>query len=89
VEIFFDVVFVFTLTQLTLVLEVDLSLAGIGRVLLIWSTMITAAVVLATVPIGSVGNAGLHLAAVVAVVVAMLLFDTQQRAGATLHQSAR
>lgn len=36
VEVFFDVVFVFTLTQLTRILEADLSLAGVGRVLLLF-----------------------------------------------------
>jgi hypothetical protein len=36
---------------------------------------VAAAVVLATVPIGTVVNAGLHLAVVVVMVVAMLLVD--------------
>jgi low temperature requirement protein LtrA len=35
-ELFFDLVFVFTLTQLTLVLEHDLSLAGVGRTFLLF-----------------------------------------------------
>jgi low temperature requirement protein LtrA len=39
VELFFDVVFVFTITQLTRVLEKDLSLAGAGRVLLLFSVL--------------------------------------------------
>ncbi|MEH0845852.1 low temperature requirement protein A [Micromonospora sp. CPCC 205711] len=39
VEIFFDVVFVFTLTQLTRILEADLSLAGFGRVLLLFGIL--------------------------------------------------
>ena len=36
VELFFDVVFVFTLTQLTAFLEADLSLAGFGGILLLF-----------------------------------------------------
>jgi low temperature requirement protein LtrA len=32
VELFFDMVFVFTLTQLTSMLENDLSLVGVGRI---------------------------------------------------------
>jgi low temperature requirement protein LtrA len=39
VEVFFDVVFVFTLTQLTRILEADLSLAGVGRVLLLFGIL--------------------------------------------------
>jgi low temperature requirement protein LtrA len=39
VELFFDVVFVFTITQLTRVFEKDLTLAGAGRVLLIFSVL--------------------------------------------------
>ncbi len=39
VELFFDVVFVFTLTQLTRVLEADLSWGGAGRVLLLFSVL--------------------------------------------------
>lgn len=39
VEVFFDVVFVFTLTQLTRMLGADLSLAGVGRVLLIFGIL--------------------------------------------------
>jgi low temperature requirement protein LtrA len=39
VEAFFDVVFVFTLTQLTRTLERDLSLAGAGRVLLLFGVL--------------------------------------------------
>ncbi|MCM0678919.1 low temperature requirement protein A [Micromonospora phytophila] len=39
VEIFFDIVFVFTLTQLTRILEADLSLAGFGRVLLLFGIL--------------------------------------------------
>jgi low temperature requirement protein LtrA len=39
VEIFFDVVFVFTLTQLTRVLEADLSPGGVGRVLLLFAIL--------------------------------------------------
>jgi low temperature requirement protein LtrA len=39
VEIFFDVVFVFTLTQLTRVLEADLSPGGVGRVLLLFGIL--------------------------------------------------
>lgn len=39
VEIFFDLVFVFTLTQLTGVLEEDLTLAGLGRVLLLFGIL--------------------------------------------------
>ncbi|MGC5022383.1 low temperature requirement protein A [Micromonospora sp. DT47] len=39
VEVFFDVVFVFTLTQLTRILEADLSLAGFGRVLLLFGIL--------------------------------------------------
>lgn len=35
-ELFFDLVFVFTLTQLTRLLEDDLSLAGVGRALLLF-----------------------------------------------------
>jgi low temperature requirement protein LtrA len=41
VEIFFDVVFVFTLTQLTRTLEESLSLAGIGRILLVFGALWT------------------------------------------------
>jgi low temperature requirement protein LtrA len=39
VELFFDIVFVFTLTQLTRTLERDLSLAGAGRVLLLFGVL--------------------------------------------------
>jgi low temperature requirement protein LtrA len=39
VEVFFDVVFVFTLTQLTRTLEEDLSLAGTGRILLVFGAL--------------------------------------------------
>lgn len=39
VEVFFDVVFVFTLTQLTRLLEADLSWAGVGRVLLLFGIL--------------------------------------------------
>ncbi|MGI5519862.1 low temperature requirement protein A [Micromonospora sp. CA-259024] len=39
VEIFFDLVFVLTLTQLTRMLEADLSLAGVGRVLLLFGIL--------------------------------------------------
>lgn len=39
VEVFFDVVFVFTLTQLTRILEADLSLAGVGRILLLFGIL--------------------------------------------------
>jgi low temperature requirement protein LtrA len=39
VEVFFDVVFVFTLTQLTGILEADLSLPGVGRVLLLFGIL--------------------------------------------------
>jgi low temperature requirement protein LtrA len=39
VEVFFDVVFVFTLTQLTRTLEEDLSLAGVGRTLLVFGAL--------------------------------------------------
>lgn len=39
VEVFFDVVFVFTLTQLTRTLEADLSLAGTGRILLMFGAL--------------------------------------------------
>ncbi|MGI5289945.1 low temperature requirement protein A [Nonomuraea polychroma] len=39
VEVFFDVVFVFTLTQLTHILEADLSLTGFGRVLLLFAIL--------------------------------------------------
>jgi low temperature requirement protein LtrA len=39
VEVFFDVVFVFTLTQLTRILDADLSLAGVGRVLLLFGIL--------------------------------------------------
>ena len=39
VEVFFDLVFVFTLTQLTGVLEADLTLAGLGRVLLLFGIL--------------------------------------------------
>lgn len=39
VEIFFDLVFVFTLTQLTQVLEADLTLGGLGRVLLLFGVL--------------------------------------------------
>ncbi|MEO3743413.1 low temperature requirement protein A [Plantactinospora sp. B5E13] len=38
-EIFFDLVFVFTLTQLTRVLEADLTLGGAGRVLLLFGVL--------------------------------------------------
>jgi low temperature requirement protein LtrA len=38
-EIFFDVVFVFTLTQLTRTLEEELSLASVGRVLLLFGIL--------------------------------------------------
>jgi low temperature requirement protein LtrA len=39
VEVFFDIVFVFTLTQLTRTLESDLSLANAGRVLLLFGIL--------------------------------------------------
>jgi low temperature requirement protein LtrA len=39
VAIFFDVVFVFTLTQLTRVFEEDLSLATVGRMLLCFAVL--------------------------------------------------
>jgi low temperature requirement protein LtrA len=39
VELFFDVVFVFTLTQLTRFLEADLTLAGFGRILLLFGIL--------------------------------------------------
>ncbi|MEO3926377.1 low temperature requirement protein A [Micromonosporaceae bacterium B7E4] len=39
VEIFFDLVFVFTLTQLTRILEADLSLPSLGRVLLLFGIL--------------------------------------------------
>jgi low temperature requirement protein LtrA len=39
VEVFFDVVFVFTLTQLSRVLEDDLSLAATGRILLLFGIL--------------------------------------------------
>ncbi|MET8835899.1 low temperature requirement protein A [Micromonospora sp. NPDC004540] len=39
VEVFFDLVFVFTLTQLTRVLEEDLSPGGLGRVLLLFGIL--------------------------------------------------
>jgi low temperature requirement protein LtrA len=39
VEVFFDVVFVFTLTQLSGILEDDLSLRGVGRVLLLFGIL--------------------------------------------------
>jgi low temperature requirement protein LtrA len=39
VEVFFDVVFVFTLTQLTRTLEANLSLSGIGQVLLVFGVL--------------------------------------------------
>jgi low temperature requirement protein LtrA len=39
VEVFFDVVFVFTLTQLTRTLEEDLSPAGAGRLLLVFGVL--------------------------------------------------
>ncbi len=39
VEVFFDIVFVFTLTQLTRMLEADLSLAGVGRILLLFGIL--------------------------------------------------
>lgn len=39
VELFFDVVFVFTLTQLTRTLERDLTLAGAGRILLLFGVL--------------------------------------------------
>ncbi|MDP4503341.1 hypothetical protein [Nonomuraea turcica] len=42
--------------------------------------MIAAAAVLATMPIGTAINAGLHLAAVVAVLVAMLLVGRRHHA---------
>jgi len=38
-EIFFDVVFVFTLTQLTRILEEELSVASVGRVLLLFGIL--------------------------------------------------
>ncbi|MFG2105669.1 low temperature requirement protein A [Micromonospora chersina] len=40
VEVFFDLVFVFTLTQLTRVLEADLSPTGLARVLLLFVGMV-------------------------------------------------
>jgi low temperature requirement protein LtrA len=39
VEVFFDIVFVFTLTQLSRILGQDLSLAGVGRVLLLFGIL--------------------------------------------------
>ncbi|HJU90228.1 MAG TPA: low temperature requirement protein A [Gemmatimonadaceae bacterium] len=39
VEIFFDIVFVFTLTQLTRTLEADLTLPGVGRILLVFCVL--------------------------------------------------
>jgi low temperature requirement protein LtrA len=39
VETFFDIVFVFTLTQLTRTLETDLSLGAVGRVLLVFGVL--------------------------------------------------
>jgi low temperature requirement protein LtrA len=39
VEIFFDVVFVFTLTQLTGMMEGDFSREGVGRVLLVFGPL--------------------------------------------------
>ena len=39
VELFFDMVFVFTLTQLTGMLEKDLSLAGVGRILVLFGVL--------------------------------------------------
>jgi low temperature requirement protein LtrA len=48
------------------------------------SRLVTAVAVLATMPIGAVVNAGLHLAAVVAVVVAMLWVDRRYHAAQTL-----
>ena len=39
VEVFFDVVFVFTLTQLTRTFEADLTLGGLGRLLLVFGVL--------------------------------------------------
>jgi low temperature requirement protein LtrA len=39
VELFFDIVFVFTLTQITRVLEADLTITGVGKVLLLFGTL--------------------------------------------------
>ena len=39
VELFFDIVFVFTLTQLTRFLEADLTLTGFGRILLLFGIL--------------------------------------------------
>ncbi|BCB77569.1 hypothetical protein Pflav_039790 [Phytohabitans flavus] len=39
VEVFFDVVFVFTLTQLTRILEAHLTLATVGQVLLLFGIL--------------------------------------------------
>jgi uncharacterized membrane protein (DUF4010 family) len=48
------------------------------------SRLVTAVAVLATMPIGALVNAGLHLAAVVAIVVAMLWVDRRYHAAQTL-----
>jgi hypothetical protein len=47
------------------------------------SRLVTAAAVLATMPIGVAVNAGAHLAAMVAVMVAMLAIDRRARPQAT------
>jgi low temperature requirement protein LtrA len=119
VELFFDVVFVFTLfAHIPLLLGIVAAAAGIhaaiahpadraqppaaialsGGVALFLlgvaevrrtlrvgsptSRLVAAIVVLGTIPIATTVSAGLHLAAVVAVVTAMLLIDARQRAGA-------
>ncbi|WP_406045352.1 low temperature requirement protein A [Micromonospora sp. NBC_00898] len=46
------------------------------------SRLVTAAVVLATVPIGTFTNSGLHLAVLIVVVVAMLVLDARARTAA-------
>lgn len=63
-ELFFDLVFVFTLTQLTHLLAEDLTLVGMVRVLL----------ALATVPLGFL-SAATQLVALVVLFVALLLVE--------------
>jgi low temperature requirement protein LtrA len=53
------------------------------------SRLVAAVAVLATIPIATTANAGLHLAAVVAVVTAMLLVDARQRAAADASYDLR
>ncbi|MFK3982194.1 low temperature requirement protein A [Micromonospora sp. NPDC050397] len=48
-----------------------------------WSRLVTATLVLATVPVGSFGTSALHLVAVVAVLTAMLLLDRLRGARTT------